>query len=123
MNAIETLYRNAGLITEDGYVKVNDKLWIKSGPYGNQSWNKADKSTLPTKEELHEIYLKLQELILIQIACGLHSLRQIVASRCPFVWSSIGYSSTDACLQILNNGYLFHTSKTSVFWIIPVRRS
>jgi len=123
MNAIKQLYINSGLITEDGYVKVNDKLWVKSGPYKEQSWNKADKSTLPTKEELNEIHLKLQELIQIQEACGLDSLRKILEEDYPWAWSSTEYSTYNAWEQRMSDGNHDYFSKGYAIWVVPVRRS
>ena len=122
MNAIETLYRNTGFVTEDGYVKVNDNLWVKSGPYERQSWNDADKSILPSKEELHEIYLKLQELTQTQESCGLDSLKQILDSPYLWIWSSTEYSADFAWEQRISDGTQYYTSKTLDTWVIPVRR-
>ena len=122
MNAIETLYRNAGFVTEDGYVKVRDGLWVKSGPYQEQTWNDADNSVLPTKEELHEIYLKIQELTQIQESCGLDSLKQILDDDCPWVWSSTEYNANYAWLQSMSDGDQSGYVKTSGFWVVPIRR-
>jgi len=134
MNAIEQLYINAGLVTEDGYVKVRDGLWVKSGPYERQSWNDADKSILPSKEELHEIYLKLQELIQIQECCGLDSLRQISEEKdpdndvftslgtvlsCSWVGESLRYIYTKDMIK--GNEYGSYTN-SSPSWVIPIRR-
>jgi len=123
MNAIETLYRNAGLVTEDDYIKVRDGLWVKSGPYEKQSWHDADKSILPTKEELKEIYLKLQEIVQIQESCGLESLRRILNSNYSWAWSSIEYNDNYAWLQQLTIGNQDDYPKHYVFWIVPVKRS
>jgi len=123
MNAIKQLYINSGLITEDGYVKVNDKLWVKSGPYKEQSWNKADKSTLPTKEELNEIHLKLQELIQIQEACGLDSLRKILEEDYPWVWSSTEYFTNGAWFQRMIDGIQNVNYRGNVYWAVPIRRT
>ena len=122
MNTIETLYLNAGLITEDGYVKVNDKLWVKSGPYQEQEWHDADKLVLPTKEELHEIYLKIQELIQIQEACRLPSLQQILDDDCPWVWSSDDYDDYYAWIQRMSGGFQLSNSKYNDYWVVPIRR-
>ena len=122
MNAIETLYRNVGFITEDGYVKVRDGLWVKSGPYKRQSWNDADKSVLPTKEELHEIYLKLQELIQTQECCGLPSLQQISKDRFPWVWSSTEYNAGNAWGQRMSDGFQNSSGKSNGSWVVPIRR-
>jgi len=122
MNAIETLYRNVGFITEDGYVKVNDNLWVSSGPYQGQSWNKADKSTLPTKEELHEIYLKFQELIQIQEICGLDSLRQILDEEYSWIWSSTEYNAGNAWGQRMSDGFQNSSGKSNGSWVVPIRR-
>ena len=123
MNAIETLYRNTGFVTEEGYIKVNDKLWVKSGPYERQIWNKADKSILPTKEELHEIYLKLQELIQIQEACGLESLQQIPSDNYPWVLSSTEYNAYGVWDQRMNDGSKDINGKIYADWIVPIRRT
>jgi len=123
VNAIEQLYRNAGLVTEDGYVKVRDGLWIASGPYQEQSWNKADKSTLPTKEELKEIRPKLQDLILIQESCGLPSVRQILEEDHHWVWSSTEYNADFACVQRMSDGFQSNSIKNYANWVIPIRRS
>ena len=122
MNAIETLYRNAGLVTEDGYVKVRDGLWVASGPYQEQSWNDADKSILPTKEELNEIYLNLQELIQIQEICGLDSLQQILEDTLPWVWSSTEYDTSSAWFQRMSDGSQSHLLKSRDNWVVPIRR-
>ena len=122
MNAIETLYRNSSLVTEDGYIKVNDNLWVKSGPYQEQSWHDVDKSTLPNKEELNEIYLKFQELILMQEACGLDSLRQILEDEYPWVWSSTEYSAIVAWIQRVSDGTRSYNFKSSDYWGVPIRR-
>ena len=123
MNAIETLYRNLGLVTEDDYIKVRDGLWVKSGPYEKQSWHDADKSVLPTKEELKEIYLKLQEIIKIQESCGLPSLRQILEEDYPWVWSSTEYSTYSAWSQRMSDGNQTSLFKAIDSWVIPVRMS
>jgi len=123
MNAIETLYRNAGLVTEDGYVKVRDGLWVASGPYQEQSWNSADKSILPTKEELNEIYLKLQELIQIQEICGLDSLIKILEEDFPWVWSSTEYGTYSAWGQRMSDGNQSHYGKGYAIWVVPIRRT
>jgi len=123
MNAIETLYRNSGLITEDGYIKVRDGLWVKSGPYQEQTWHKADKSTLPTKEELHEIYLKLQELICIQESCGLESVRQILEDEYPWVWSSTEFSAINVYFQRMIDGSPLVNVKHYDCWVVPIRRN
>jgi len=125
MNAIETLYRNAGLVTEDGYVKVRDGLWIKSGPYQEQKWNDVDKTILPTKEELHEIYIKIQELIQIQEACGLDSLQQILEDEFPWIWSSTvsEYITNDAWFQSMSYGDQNYNNKLIDNWVVPIRRS
>jgi len=126
MDAIIKLYRNAGLITKDGYVKVNDKLWVKPGPYKEKSWNKTDKSILPNKEELNEIYLKFQEIILIQEACGLDSLKQILEEDDrSWIWSSTEYDDTanaNAWTQRMSAGYQYIRNKTFDGWVVPVRR-
>jgi len=123
MNAVETLYRNAVLVSEDGYVKVRDRLWVESGPYKEQSWNNADKSTLPTKEELNEIYLKFQELIQTQESCGLESLQQILEEDYSWVWSLTECSADYAWLQRMSNGsqslnHMYYDGR-----VIPIRRS
>jgi len=123
MNAIETLYRNTGFVTEDGYVKVRDGLWVKSGLYQEQKWHDVDDYTIPTEEELHEIYLKLQELIQIQESCGLDSLRQILASNYSWVWSSSEYNANIAWTRRMSDGYQANPSETVVSWVIPIRRS
>ena len=123
MNAIEQLYRNSGLVTEDGYVKVRDGLWIASGIYKRQSWNDADKSILPTKEELHEIYLKLQELIQIQEACGLPSLKQLLESAYPWIWSSTEYDTTNTWMCNISNGDNLNYYKDNCDWVVPIRRT
>ena len=123
MNVIETLYRNTGFITVDDYVKIRDGLWVKSGPYKRQSWNDADKSILPSKEELHEIYLKFQELIQIQEACGLPSLKQILDSPYLWIWSSTEYSADFAWEQRISDGTQYYTSKALNIWVVPVRRT
>ena len=124
MNAIETLYRNTGLVTEDGYVKVRDRLWIASRPYEKRSWYDADKSILPNKEELNEIYLKLQELIQIQESCGLESLRRILNSDFPWIWSSsTEYDASNAWIQSMSDGYQYTNPKYTDYWIVPIRRS
>jgi len=123
MNAIKKLYRNAGLITKDGYVKVRDGLWVKSGPYQEQSWHDTDKSILPTKEELNEIYLKIQELIQIQEACGLDSLRQILDDEYPWVWSSTEYNATSAWMQRMSDGNQSDNYKNVDNWVVPIRRT
>jgi len=124
MNAIEQLYRNSGLVTEDGYIKIRDGLWVKSGPYQEQTWDGAsDTASLPAREELREIYMKLQELIQIQEVCGLDSLRQILDSCCPWVWSSTEYNNGGAWVQKMIDSSQYCCSKISVYWIIPVRRS
>ena len=123
MNAIEQLYRNSGLVTEDGYVKVRDGLWIKSGPYKRQSWDDADKSILPSKEELHEIYLKLQELIQTQESCGLPSLKQILDSPYLWIWSSTEYLTDFAWLQRMSDSTQYYTSKALNTWVVPIRRT
>jgi len=122
MNAIETLYRNADLVTKDGYVKVRDGLWVASRPYEKKSWRNADKSTLPTKEELNEIYLKLQELIQIQECCGLDSLKQILDSDYYWVWSSTEYSTYFAWIQRMSAGNQTTTNKANDVWVVPIRR-
>jgi len=121
MNAIEQLYINAGFVTEDGYIKVNDKLWVKSEPYEKKSWLNADKSILPTKEELNEIHLKFQELILIQEACGLDSLRKILGTY-PWAWSSTECSAVIAWGQRMGDGSQDSGGKSYGLWIVPVRR-
>jgi len=123
MNAIRQLYRNSGLITEDGYIKLRDGLWIKSGPYKEQTWNNADKSTLPTKEELNEIYLKFQELIQIQESCGLHSVRQILDTSFTWAWSLTECSADYAWLQRMSNGSQSLNHKYYDGRVIPIRRS
>jgi len=123
MNAIEQLYRNAGLVTEDGYVKVRDGLWVASGPYQEQSWNKTDKSILPTKEELNEIYLKLQELIQTQESCELESLQQILEDTLSWVWSSTEYGTVIAWVQRMSDGYQTSYCKYSDYWVVPIRRT
>jgi len=122
MNAIETLYRNAGLITKDGYIKVRDGLWVKPGPYQEQSWD-YDESTIPYKEELHEIYLKFQELIQIQEACGLDSLQQILEKDFPWVWSSTKYGSRSAWIQRMSDGIQNSYFKNCNYWVVPIRRN
>jgi len=122
MNAIEQLYRNSGLITEDGYIKVRDGLWVKSGPYQEQTWNDVDKSTLPNKEELHEIYLKIQELIQIQEICGLKSLQQILKDGYTWIWSSTEYNANYAWTQRMSDGNQSNNSKNSDYWVVPIRR-
>jgi len=122
MNAIEQLYRNAGFVTEDGYIKVRDGLWVKSGPYQEQTWHDADKLTLPTKEELNEIYLKLQELIQIREACGLESLQQILEDEYPWVWSSTEYNATNAWIQRMSDGNQNSNTMYSGYWVVPIRR-
>jgi len=122
MNAIRQLYRNAGLVTEDGYIKVNDKLWVASGRYEIKTWHDADKSILPTKEELNEIYLKFQELTQIQESCGLESLEQILYSRFSWVWSSTEYDTTNAWKQRISGGYQGFKPKDIDYWVVPVRR-
>jgi len=123
VNAIEQLYRNAGLVTEDGYVKVNDKLWVKSGPYEKQSWYDADKSILPTKEELNEIYLRVQELIQIQESCGLESLQRILDTSFTWAWSSTEYNPYGAWLQRMSDGNQYYGLKTNDYWAVPIRRT
>ena len=123
MNAIETLYLNSVLVTEDGYVKVRDGLWMASGIYKRQSWNDADKSILPTKEELHEIYLKLQELIQIQKACGLPSLKQVLKDAYPWIWSLTEYDYTNAWMCNIRNGDNLNYYKDNCDWVVPVRRT
>jgi len=123
MNAIKQLYRNSGLVKKDGYVKVRDNLWVKSGPYREQTWHKADKSILPTKEELHEIYIKIQELIQIQEICGLDSLQQILESEYPWIWSSTECGSHDTWVQRMSDGYRFGNGKSIGNWVVPVRRT
>jgi len=124
MNAVEQLYRNSGLVTEDGYIKVRDKLWIKSGPYQDQTWDGANNNeTLPTREELREIYMKFQELTQIQESCGLDSLRQIPDSCCPWVWSWSESSNGGAWVQNMISSSQYSCSKNSFYWIIPVRRT
>ena len=123
MNAIRQLYINSGLITEDGYVKVNDNLWVKSGPYEKKSWYDTDKSILPTKEELHEIYLKVQELIQIQENCGLKSFQQISKDRFPWTWSSTEYNSSSAWCQRVSDGGQGGHYKSVGNWVVPIRRN
>jgi len=123
MNAIRQLYINSGLVTEDGYVKVRDGLWVASGPYQEQSWNSADKSILPTKEELNEIYLKLQELIQIQEICGLDSLIKILEEDFPWVWSSTEYGTYSAWLQKMIDGTQYCYTKYGDNWVVPIRRT
>jgi len=129
MNAIETLYLNAGLITEDGYVKVRDGLWVKSGPYQEQSWDEAFRSILPTKEELKEIYLNIKEVIQTQETCGLSSLRQILEYGYSWVWSSTEYNystkcnNSMCCIQKMKDGSLSGNHKSIDNWIIPIRRT
>ena len=124
MNAIKKLYRNAGLVTKDGYVKVNDNLWVKTGLYEIQSWDDADKSILPTKAELNEIYLKIQELIQIQETCGLESLSQILdIDRHHWAWSSTERDGGTAWLQSLNYGGQTYGTKCSALWVVPIRRT
>jgi len=122
MNAIETLYRNAGLVTIDGYVKVNDKLWVKSGPYEVQSWHDVDKSILPTNKELNEIHLKFKELIQIQESCGLPSVKQILENTFHWVWGSTESNANISWLQRMSDGYQANPSETSSNWIVPIRR-
>jgi len=122
MNAVEQLYRNSGLVTEDGYVKVNDNLWVKFGPYQEQEWKDTDKSVLPTKDELHEIYLKFQELILMQEACKLDSLNQILDSDFSWVWSSTEDCDDFLKIQKMSDGSCSGGRKNS-YWVIPVRRT
>ena len=122
MNAIVRLYLNSGLVTKDGYVKVRDGLWVASGPYQEQSWHDVDKSTLPNKEELNEIYLKIQKLIQIQEACGLESLRQILDSYCLWTWSSTEENDFDAWEQRMSDGYQNDLDKDNFDLVIPVRR-
>ena len=122
MNAIEQLYRNSKLVTKDGYVKVRNGLWVKSGPYQEQEWYDTDKSILPTNKELNEIRLKFQELIQIQEACGLPSLQQILEDEYPWVWVSAEYNPNNPWLQRMSDGYLANPSETSSNWVIPVRR-
>ena len=119
MNAIEQLYRNSGLVTEDGYVKVNDKLLVKSGPYQEKAWHCIDESDLhllPTKAELDEIYLKVQELIQIQEACGLKSLKRILNKKNPQVWSD------QAFVKCLKTGVFYPKNKSYIHFLIFVRR-
>jgi len=124
MNAIRQLYRNAGLVTEDGYVKVRDGLWVKLGPYEAQSWRNANNTaTLPAREELNEIHLKFQELIQIQEICRLPSLKKILESRSPWVWSSTKCGSGDAWTQAMIYGNQDHFNKVYSLWVIPIRRS
>jgi len=123
MNAIEQLYRNLGLVTEDGYVKVNDQLWVKSRPYNEHSWNQADKSTLPTKEELNEIHLKFQEIIQIQESCELDSLKQILDHYCSWAWSSTEEDDFCAWEQRMIDGIQNDLDKDNFDWVVPVRRS
>jgi len=123
MNAIEQLYRNTGFVTEDGYIKLRDGLWVKSGPYKEQSWNKTDKSILPTKEELNEIYLKLQELIQIQEICGLDSLIKILEENYPWVWSSTEYSTYNAWRQRMSDGTQIINAKSYAYLVVPIRRT
>ena len=122
MNAIVRLYLNSGLVTKDGYVKVRDGLWVASGPYQEQSWHDVDKSTLPNKEELNEIYLKIQKLIQIQEACGLESLRQILDSCCLWTWSSTEENDFDAWEQRMSDGIQNDLDKDNFDLVIPVRR-
>jgi len=118
------LYINAGFVTEDGYVKVNDKLWVKSGPYRQRTWlNIEFKFSLPTKEELNEIYLKLQELIKIQDDCDMLSLREILDNDWSWVWSSTEYDAYGAWIQRMRGGLQDEICKDSEAWVISVRRS
>jgi len=122
MNAIRQLYRNAGLVTEDGYVKVRDGLRVKSGPYQEQSWDDADKSALPTKKELHEIYLKIQELILIQESCGLPSVRQILDNGYPLVWTSEEDTPWHSFYQDLQTSERQSSAQSITLFVVPVKR-
>jgi len=123
MKSIKKLYLNSGLITEDDYVKVRDRLWIKSGPYKRQSWDYEDESILPTKEESYEIYLKVQELIQIQEACKLKSLKRISIDDYPLVWSSTEYNSYVIWTQNLSDGFQGTVNKKGYGWVVPVRRT
>ena len=126
MDAIIQLYRNLDLVTKNDYIKVRDGLWVKSGPYKEKSWNKTDKSILPTKDELNEIYLKFQEIILIQEACGLESLQQILEEDDrSWIWSSTEYDDTanaNAWVQRMSAGYQYISNKYFDSWVVPVRR-
>jgi len=124
MNAIEALYRSAGLVTEDDYVKVRDGLWIASDIYTFKSWFRARRNEyLPSKDELNEIYLKLQELILIQKACYLPCLDVILKDKYPSVWSSTEYGSVSAWFQNMKDGSVDNFNKDHLHWVIPVRRT
>jgi len=123
MSAIRQLYFNADLVTIDGYIKVRDGLWVASGPYQEQTWRKADKSSiLPTKKELHEIYLKLQELIQIQESCGLDSLRQILEDVCPLVWTSEEETPWHSFFQDLRTSERLSGAQSVPLFVVPVKR-
>jgi len=69
MNAIRQLYRNTGLVTEDGYIKVNDKLWVTSGPYERKPIKNLKRKDLPTEEEALEILLNIDKIASVQCNC------------------------------------------------------
>jgi len=123
MNAIKKLYRNAGLITKDGYIKVNDKLWVKSGPYQEQKLTDVDKFELPNKDELNEIRLKIKEIIQTQETCGLPSLRQILECGYSWAWSSTEHSNIRNWIQKMSDGNRGYNHKSIDNWFIPIRRA
>lgn len=117
MNAVEQLYRNAGLITEDGYVKVNDKLWI-SLAIEDCAPTDLDYDLVPTWEEAHCIQKKLPELITIQDSCGKQeSLRSILSSLYPSIWIGKEYDFN------LISGCAEYALGFCYRWWIKVRRS
>ena len=69
MNVIETLYINSGRLTKDGYIKVNDKLWVSSGPYENKPIEHLKRKDLPTEEEALEILLNIDKIASVQCNC------------------------------------------------------
>jgi len=127
VNAVEQLYRNSGLITEDNYIKVNDKLWV--GPFRTESMyyirDIGVAQDLTSSKELEEIISKKKEIIAIQESCGIPSLRQIFEDKYRNLWISDDIGERDSTrvtirvTGVLHYHYLFNASED---WCILVRR-
>jgi len=130
MNAIETLYRNSGLVTEDNYIKVNDKLWV--GPFGQESMsymkNIGQAQNIASSKDLEEIISEYLEIVAIQEACGIPSVRQIFEKKYSTIWISDDIGETESSrvsvkLTHLNTTSSFHHMfNESEDWCILVRR-
>lgn len=124
---------NLGIVSEDGYVKVRDGLWVASGPYKKSDWDNADKDILGTKEELYDIHLNLKRIIEIQEECGLDSLKQLFFddySFYPWAWSKeevveendMLFHEDEAWISMLKSGNKCIGCKHHILWILPIRR-